>query len=199
MHSLIHNHPFHNGNKRTALVSTLVFLDQNGLLLTCSDEQLFKFIVTVAQHSLIPSTPSRPVDRLPDREVQEIAQWIRNNSRVTESGERPLPFRRIRKILTRYGCAISHVKGYYVDISRTIEARTGVLGIRSRQTILSTKIAYNDEGREVSKDTIAKIRRDLMLDDLHGYDSASFYDNAPECADEFIAKYRKILRRLAQL
>lgn len=196
MHSLIHNHPFHNGNKRTALVSTLVFLDQNGLLLTCSDEELFKFVVTVAQHSLI---PSRPIDRLHDREVQGIAQWIRNNSRVMESGERPIPFRRMRRILTRYGCMISQVKGYHVDISRTIEAKAGILGIRTRQTVLSTNIAYNDEGREVSKDTIAKIRRDLELDDLHGYDSASFYDNAPECADEFIAKYRKILRRLAQL
>jgi death-on-curing family protein len=29
-HSLINNHPFHNGNKRVALVSAQVFLDQEG-------------------------------------------------------------------------------------------------------------------------------------------------------------------------
>jgi len=32
IHSIIHNHPFHNGNKRTALVSMLVMMDENGLI-----------------------------------------------------------------------------------------------------------------------------------------------------------------------
>ena len=35
LHSLIHKHPFHNGNKRTALVSMLAFLGLNRLLVTC--------------------------------------------------------------------------------------------------------------------------------------------------------------------
>ncbi len=35
LHSLVNNHPFHNGNKRTALVSMLVLLDENELMLTC--------------------------------------------------------------------------------------------------------------------------------------------------------------------
>ena len=196
MHSLVHNHPFHNGNKRIALVATLVFLDQNGLLLICPEDDLFKLVLKVAQHSIV---PSRFKDRLPDREVQEIAKWIRGNSRVIESGERPVPFRRIRKILGRCGCEISPVKGYHVEITRTLPATKGIFGTRKAPTILSTGIAYSDEGREVSKDTIAKVRRDLHLDEMNGWDSASFYDNAPECADGFIAKYRKILRRLAHL
>ena len=196
MHSLVHNHPFHNGNKRIALVATLVFLDQNGLLLICPEDDLFKLVLKVAQHSIV---PSRLKDRLPDREVQEIAKWIRGNSRVIESSERPVPFRRMRKILGRCGCEISPVKGYHVEITRTLPATKGIFGTRKAPTVLSTGIAYSDEGREVSKDTIAKVRRDLHLDELNGWDSASFYDNAPECADGFIAKYRKILRRLAHL
>ena len=195
MHSLVHNHPFHNGNKRTALVAMLVFLDQNGLLLTCTQDELFKFVLKVAQHSLF---PSRLVERLPDREVQEIAQWIRNYSRVIESGERPIPFQRLQKILSRYGCEISVTKGSSAEITRTTDASTSIFNRRSSR-ILFTKIAYAGAGREVTKETIAKVRRDLELDDLHGYDSASFYDNAPECADGFIEKYRKILSRLARL
>ena len=66
--------------------------------------------------------------------------------------------------------------------------------------LLSTLIAYDDEGRDVEKGTISKVRRELELDDLNGgIDSASFYDNAPDAADGFIAKYRKILYRLARL
>lgn len=195
MHSLVHNHPFHNGNKRTALVTTLVFLDQNGLLLTCTEEELFKFILKVAQHSLF---PSRSVDMLPDREVQEIAQWIRTNSRVIESGERPIPFQRMERILSRYGCTVDVKKGSNAEITRTVEASKSLFSRRNSRTLF-TKIAYAGAGREVAKETIAKVRRDLELDDQHGYDSASFYDNAPECADGFIAKYRKILGRLARL
>ncbi len=42
VHSLVHDHPFHNGNKRTALVAMMVFLDENRFMLhvmekSCSD------------------------------------------------------------------------------------------------------------------------------------------------------------------
>ena len=50
--SLVHNHPFHNGNKRTALVSMLVFMDENGLVLTCSEDDLFRFVLSVARHKV---------------------------------------------------------------------------------------------------------------------------------------------------
>ena len=40
VHSLVHDHPFHNGNKRTALVALLVFLDENGTMLTCDEDAL---------------------------------------------------------------------------------------------------------------------------------------------------------------
>lgn len=36
LHSIIQDHPFHNGNKRTGLVAMLVFLDENGLFPTCN-------------------------------------------------------------------------------------------------------------------------------------------------------------------
>ncbi len=192
MHSLVHNHPFHNGNKRTALVSLLVFLDNNGLMMTCSDEELFRYVLRIAQHSIV-SPPT--TDNLPDREVSEIARWIKRRTRVIEGGERTIPFRRLRRILSRQGCAV-FIKGSSATINRTRE-RKGIF--RTRNEDLSTTIAYYDEGREVDKGTITKIRRELKLDNMNGIDSASFYDNAPAAADEFIAKYRTILRRLAQL
>ena len=48
LHSIIHDHPFHNGNKRTALVSMLAFLDLNRLLMTCDEGQLFKMVIRIA-------------------------------------------------------------------------------------------------------------------------------------------------------
>lgn len=64
---------------------------------------------------------------------------------------------------------------------------------------LSSRAPYRDEGRDVSKHAVAKIRKELQLDEFHGIDSAAFYDNAPAAAGEFIIKYRKTLHRLARL
>lgn len=64
---------------------------------------------------------------------------------------------------------------------------------------LETQVHYTDDGRDVDVETVKKIRRDLHLDDIHGVDSHSFYDKDPEKAQDFIARYRKTLYRLASL
>jgi death-on-curing protein len=43
------NHPFIDGNKRVALVSSLVFLDINGYEFNCKDEILYNKILDVAK------------------------------------------------------------------------------------------------------------------------------------------------------
>ena len=46
---LVENHPFHDGNKRTAWVTAEAFLNANGLTVTTSDDAAFVIIVAVAQ------------------------------------------------------------------------------------------------------------------------------------------------------
>ncbi len=42
------NHPFVDGNKRTALVAALVFLDLNGIQLSDPDDKLYRLMLQVA-------------------------------------------------------------------------------------------------------------------------------------------------------
>jgi death-on-curing protein len=46
------NHPFVDGNKRTALVVSFAFLDVNGLEITASQEEAFLTILSLADGSL---------------------------------------------------------------------------------------------------------------------------------------------------
>ncbi|HZK27238.1 MAG TPA: type II toxin-antitoxin system death-on-curing family toxin [Thermoclostridium sp.] len=39
-YSLVKNHPFIDGNKRTGILVMIIFLEINGLEITCSDEEL---------------------------------------------------------------------------------------------------------------------------------------------------------------
>ena len=196
LHSLVHNHAFHNGNKRTGLVSLIAFLDRNSLLLTCSHDELFRLTLRLARHSLIDSSSSD----LPDREVQKVAVWIMDNTRRIAKGERPLRWHRLLRILKTYGCEsdTSTGVGNRINLTRTYSKRSRILG-RRRDTIdLRTQVQYGGQGVEVGKDVLHYIRRELHLDEEHGVDSAVFYEAMAE-PDEIIQTYRTILRKLARL
>jgi death-on-curing family protein len=194
-HSVVLNHAFHNGNKRTAVVAMLVFLDENGMQLTCGEDDLFRLVLLVAQHRLVP----RGADDRADREVIEIARWIKKNSRRSEYGERVLKWVRLRRILAAFGgwTEFPGGGGNRINIHREIEV-TRRIG-RPRRQILSTQVHYAGDGTEVERNTVSKLRKDLHLDDKHGVDSQSFYMMEVRAAEDFIVTYRKTLRRLAKL
>jgi len=195
LHSLVHNHPFHNGNKRTALVSMLVFMDENRMILTCDQQSLFKFVLQVSQHRLV----DRSANFRADREVLAMNSWICANARQKELGERVVKWKEFARNLQNLGCVVGKtLPGNRVKVSRSVpRPRRGLLPARERtHTVTAHK---RNGGSEIDVDQIATIRRDLQLDDIHGYDSAHFYGDDRSTPDRFIAEYRTILKRLARL
>lgn len=65
MESLVQDHPFVYGNKRTGLVATGVFLERNGYRLIANSDQVFEFTMSVARG---------------DTRHQDIARWLQDNS-----------------------------------------------------------------------------------------------------------------------
>lgn len=65
MDSLIRNHPFIDGNKRTGIAAAALFLRQNSRYLTATNSELEAFTLYV--------TESRP-------DVSEIAAWLETHS-----------------------------------------------------------------------------------------------------------------------
>lgn len=65
MDSLIRNHPFIDGNKRTGIAAAALFLRQNGRYLAATNSELETFTLYV--------TESRP-------DVSEIAAWLKTHS-----------------------------------------------------------------------------------------------------------------------
>ncbi len=182
LHALIHNHPFHNGNKRTALVSLIVFLDKNGWVLTIGQDELYEYLLDLAAHNLKLSKTNEPVER-PDDESLHIAGWIQRNMKRIRHGEYPLQFRQLKQILSTYGCEFHYTKGNKLKIIHG-----------KNQTV----ITYFGDGREVRPEAIYGLRKNLQLDEEHGYDTDIFY-NKTERIPEFITKYRKVLDRLGKV
>ncbi|MEX2012795.1 MAG: type II toxin-antitoxin system death-on-curing family toxin, partial [Candidatus Levyibacteriota bacterium] len=65
VHSLLLNHPFVDGNKRTATASMLVFLELNQIELEVKQEELEKVMLGIESKKM---------------GLEEIAQWIKENS-----------------------------------------------------------------------------------------------------------------------
>ena len=65
MESLVQNHPFVDGNKRTGLVAIGVFLERNSYRLIANNDQVFEFTMSVARG---------------DTRHQDIARWLQDNS-----------------------------------------------------------------------------------------------------------------------
>ncbi len=62
-------------------------------MLTCDEESLFKVVLRLANHEIVPKDwPDRA-----DREVKWIAEWIEANSRAIEKGERAIQWHKLRQ------------------------------------------------------------------------------------------------------
>jgi len=46
---IVQNHPFNDGNKRTGALTTILFLEENGIRISFSDTDYEEFVVCVAQ------------------------------------------------------------------------------------------------------------------------------------------------------
>jgi len=101
-HSLVANHAFHNGNKRTALVSLVTYLDENHRRLIASDEEIFDFVVAAAQ-GYVPGT-ERPshVDIL----VTQIGTWIEQHSQHVTDTAREMKINEFLMHVVRIGARV---------------------------------------------------------------------------------------------
>ncbi|MCL4470861.1 MAG: type II toxin-antitoxin system death-on-curing family toxin [Sulfuricella sp.] len=78
-HSLTKNHAFHNGNKRTAVVTLLTLLHRNDKLLSMdvNDDILYDFVLKVTSDEFPEPNHGQSVDLT----VERIANWIKNHTK----------------------------------------------------------------------------------------------------------------------
>lgn len=64
--SIVKNHPFLDGNKRTAFAGAVILLQANDFLIEISDEESVSFMISVANKNL---------------SVDEIAAWLKKHAK----------------------------------------------------------------------------------------------------------------------
>ena len=179
-HSITNNHSFHNGNKRTALLTTIYYLSEFGLLLEhCSDDELYEFTRQIAAHEICE-------DRV--NEVPTIASWLEKHSRCQQKGDRPLKYKELEEILGRFGFTLKD-NGKNIDIYQNDTWKTSVLK-RGKQGHGDYDPPY-----------ISELRKRLDLTTDYGIDSLRFYGQKgiADELNEFMRIRLNVMERLAKI
>jgi death-on-curing family protein len=198
------NHPFNNGNKRTALVAMLAHLERNHhSVFGINQGDLYGMIKDVATHTLgIGRVPPRRKNREytrreADEEVQAIAEWLKPRARKIHRGEQQITYRQLGQILAKHGFKLANPKSNYIGIYKKVKRRKGPLRKQKTEWIRIEKIGYPSGGRLVGMNQIKHIRRVCALDEPHGCDTESFYEGADKI-EPFINAYWTVLTRLSK-
>ncbi len=180
-YGIVMAHAFENGNKRTGVVSLLVFLDMNKhLLLDTTEDDIYELARSVASHEI--EIKDNGI-RNSDSEVLAINDWIQSRTRERVLGDRQIRFKAFRAILEAWGCTFEDPYRNFIKI---------------RRESLSVKIGYPHTDFNVAIKDVKKARKHLRLSELDGVDSSGFYDFHGR-VDSFVNLYRNLLKRLADL
>lgn len=188
-HSLIHNHPFTDGNKRTATLALIAFLYQNKMWFEATEEDLYNAIVDVATHQF-PREKIVAMDNIsdtdPDEEVEAFARWLDQHVIDMAHQIQPMQWRKIRTLLLQRGCSIIRRSGNKISVERP--------GRRTRKSIIGAR----NDGDELDRNTISKLLRELDLRSFHTPIGRE-RKGAPRFVENSIEEWRIVLEKLGEL
>lgn len=203
-YGICNDHAFHNGNKRTALVSMLVHLDKNRFTFTTvTQDEFFNMILGVATHQIVHTgrnkkSTSKDSKPHPDEEVEALTRWIKEKAIPIRRGDKQITYRDLRKILKRFNCELDNPKGNSIDIIciRKLKQRKGFTTetIEVRKKVWN--ITYRGENAIVPINVIKDVRNVCKLREEDGITSETFYSEG-DIINSFINIHRTLLRKLA--
>ena len=202
LYGICNNHPFYNGNKRTALVSMLAHLDKNKFTLRgTSQKELYSFMIDVANHTLGERRNDRRRNygkiKNSDEEIRRIVKWVSKRIDKVTRGEKQITYKQLEKILKKHNYVFENPRNSSIDIVRISEERVGIFRKRKEISRKVGNIPFPGENRDVALRHIKFVREKCNLREEDGVDSVSFYDYT-EVISSFVNRYRKLLRNLGR-
>lgn len=184
---------FHDANKRTAFLTTLLQLQKVGRTPTVDGQDFEDFTVAIANHAL--STHpyyDRFLSSAADRDVQTISYFLRRNSRDIDIRHKNITYKRLMTLLAPHGLTLENPQHNRIDLIRFRSLDGKILA----KPIRIAKIGFRSWTTEISPKDMHIIRAAAHLDVVDGYDSQSFF-NGVETPLQLIKKYKEPLERLA--
>ena len=171
---LIKNHPFHDGNKRTALLSVLCLLQKQGRTASASKSKFDDFVVAIAESG----------GRNDDNDIEKIARDLRRMTRKISNTRHTITYRQLNRLLQDFGFELRDARGN----------RIGVVRIKDGQEIY--RVGFPGLSKQVAQGDLKAVRDACGLTTAEGFDSEVFFGGA-ETAQNLLREYALPLNKLA--
>ena len=171
---LINDHPFHDGNKRTAFLSSVFFMMEHGYTPSVDISEVEDFTVEIADFKRINNRHMR---------VEEIAPRFKSMFRKQDKRMSYIvTFNELQKLLSAHNCSIANPSGNFINVY-VGENRVSQIG-------------FPGWTKEVSRNAISTVRKSTGLLPENGIDAQVFFKGADPLS-ELIGEYEEPLKRLA--
>lgn len=204
LYGIINNHPFNNGNKRTAFLCMLKHLFNNGYVLKCdvSQTEIYNFLIAIASNRLKQHAATQcpkfykqyaKINWDDDLNILYIAHWIR---RSAISKQRQIKYEltdnELVKILNNAELD-AKFEGHILKVSNRVSLVDKFLG-KSKKTC---EYGRNAKKNRVSREIVHKIRKDFNLTSENGFDDVNFY-NPETFFDQELLTYKSLIYKLSK-
>lgn len=171
---LINDHPFHDGNKRTAFLSSVFFMLQHNYLPSADITQVEDFMVEIAEFRSKHDRHMR---------VDEIAPKFKSMFRKQDNRMSYLvTFNELQGLLGSHDCSLESPSGNFINV------------YKGKQRV--AQIGFPGWSKEVSRSAISTVRKSTGLIPENGIDAQVFFKGADPLS-VLIGNYEEPLRRLA--
>jgi len=194
--------PFHETNAQVALLTALLFLDENGFVPNrISFEEIRQLMEALSEHRMEEVAPDKP--RTPKRrqvdetELSMLHRWFEAKTRREDRRDHPLTLPHLRRLLAERGFSIHEIEeagNPSLELARTEQCLEPVLmGLWKRQVARSVPVLKLPDTRAGKLLPATGVR---SLREACGLECEAFYD-FPARLDSFLNQYQSLLQKLS--
>lgn len=189
LYGLTMDHAFHDGNKRTALLSALWYLNKCGRdIREDSVKYMEELVVRIASRTLSELKDFKRFSTDCDSEVLFIAQKLKSWTRKVDRNLYTITYAELDTRLKQFGHYLGDPSGNRISVYRKGK---GFLSKDRRVCV----IGYPSPKAQVSPKDMRYVLSETGLDSAHGIDSAVFFKGATP-SYELLKQYNEPLKRL---
>lgn len=199
LYGIINNHPFHDANKRTALLCCLYLLQRAGYVPTISDKELENFTVEIAEKTYQKRSRFKTLRKrnCQNPDVEYIAYFLKKNTRKIDKRKYYVTFRELQGILNGFDFHLDNPNNGHINVVQFKNVKKfPIFGKYEKIKVTICQVGFPSWNANVSKNAIQTIRQKCNLLAVDGVDSQVFFKGLEPLGD-LIAKYQEPLRQLA--
>lgn len=194
LYGLVKNHAFHDGNKRTALLVLLLYIERCKLQLRVEQSKLETLLIRIAANRLDEYTSFAKYINNDEPIINFIADLIKRYTRNQNKRYYAITFAEFNHKLNRFNVRLCNPSGNYIDVHKIIEEKK--MGLFTKQKDIKIKqIGFPGWKKQVNIKALKEVLKAAQLTAEYGVDSDVFF-NGEEPIYTLIHEYRGPLSRL---